>query len=250
MSSTETSPRVVELASFRNGTAPPRTAEPPQVYPQFVQAKGPGRYDTFTFPFPPVAVQHSNLVPEWVEVDRPGYVPIVGLKKYNLMRLQFDFLLAAPWDGIKYPVEDELLLLRRMANRTEPIYFTGMGTFLNTPLSLPGATSRAGMFFRITDFSINSMRRNPNQEVTAAQCSMALQEDYVLNIRAVTMPAIQYPAILKPRTVAGPSSTPTSSTRCAVSEGLNGFCTVSDGTKVFLPGSSFINTGTVASVND
>ena len=84
-----------------------------QVYPTLVQFKSENEYRTFEFPFPPANLQYTNLTPGWVEIERPGYVPLTGLAKYNLMRIQFEFLLAAPFDGIKYSVEEDLNLLRQ-----------------------------------------------------------------------------------------------------------------------------------------
>lgn len=234
----------IELTRFRNAEIPPRDGPTPaQVYPTLTQlATATTDQRVFTFPFPPVGVQHSNMTPEWVEIERPGYVPIVGLKKFNLMRLQFDFLVAAPWDGIAYSVENELILLRRMISSRQPIYFAGMGTFLSTPQVQPGTGTRTGVFFRITDFSINSLRRNTDQQITAAQCSMSMQEDYLLNITAIQMPAIQYPPILRPRVSSGPSPTPTIPL-CSASQNLNGVCLTAEGVKVYLPTSGFFGEG-------
>jgi hypothetical protein len=195
-----------------------------QVFPTLVQSKGGGEYNTFEFPFPPTNLQYSNLTPEWTEVNRPGYVPLVGLSKYNLMRIQFEFLIAAPYDGIRYSVEEELLLLRTMANSTEVVYFNGMDSVTSTALDLPGTSrSNSGMFFRITDFSITSMRRNPANQITAAQCSIALQEDFSIALTAVTMPEISYPPIMKPRVKKDkPPADPDK--RCPVSLQLNNVC--------------------------
>lgn len=227
----------IELTRFRNAEIPPRDEPlPAQVYPQLTQlATAASSQRIFTFPFPPVGVQHSNMTPEWVEVDRPGYVPIVGLKRYNLMRIQFDFLVAAPWDGISYSVENELILLRQMVSSRQPVYFTGMGTFLSTPQSQPGTGQRSGVFFRITDFTVNSLRRNTEQKITAAQCSMSMQEDYLLNITAIRMPAIQYPPILKPRVSTSPSPSTTLEPRCTSEEARTGNCYIVDGVKVYVP---------------
>jgi hypothetical protein len=79
------------------------------------------------------------------------------------------------------------------------------------------------MFFRITDFTITSMRRNPANQITAAQCSMALQEDFSLAVNAVTMPAIEYPPIMKPR-IKKEKKVPPDGLRCPVSVQINGAC--------------------------
>jgi hypothetical protein len=216
--------RRVALRQTRNIQTTVDRAPVDQVYPTLVQLRQGNEYNTFEFPFPPANLQYTNLTPEWVEVNRPGYVPLTGLAKYNLMRIQFEFLLAAPFDGIKYSVEEELNLLRNMANSIQPVYFSGMDSLTNTPIALPGASrTSTGMFFRITDFTITSMRRNPANQITAAQCSMALQEDFSLAVNAVTMPAIEYPPIMKPR-IKKDKKTPPGDTRCPVSVQIKGSC--------------------------
>ena len=184
-------------------TGSPITSRPStdsQKYPMLKQTAA-GRIRTFEFKYPPSNVQFDSLAPEWVEVNRPGLVPMVGLSQYRLMRVQFEFLISNPFDGIWYPIDDELLLLRQMASSTDPIFFLYMDKLLSVPVSLPGAnrTRAGGMFFRIVDMNISSLRRNTNNEITAAQCSITMQEDFNIAIKAVEMPAIEYPPILKPR---------------------------------------------------
>lgn len=216
--------RRVALRQTRNIQTTVDRTPTEQVYPTLVQLRQGNEYNIFEFPFPPANLQYANLTPEWVEVNRPGYVPLTGLAKYNLMRIQFEFLIAAPFDGIKYSVEEELNLLRTMANSTQPVYFNGMDSLTNTPIALPGASRTSnGMFFRITDFTITSMRRNPSNQITAAQCSIALQEDFSLAVNAVTMPAIEYPPIMKPR-IKKDKKVPPLDSRCTVSTQLNQAC--------------------------
>lgn len=194
---------VVNIKTSKNRQAPPPSTAPDtdrQVYPSLRQFNG-GRISNYVFKYPPTNVQFENLSPEYAEVERPGLVPLIGLRQYKLMRLQFEFLVANPFDGIWYPVDGDLLALREIANNPGPIYFNGMDNFLGTGFVLPGNNrdNASGAFFRIVDFSVNSLRRNTDNEITAAQCTMAMQEDYNLAIKAVSMPAITYPAILKPR---------------------------------------------------
>lgn len=216
--------RVVTLVQARNTIFPSQTPQTTQRYPSLVQASNDGTLTrTFDFPYPPTNVEYSNLTPEWVEIERPGYVPIVGLSKYKLMRIQFDFLVAVPWDGIWFSVEEELNTLRRMATGTRPVYFNNMGAVTADALPLPGTQRRiagAGMFFRIVDFNIQSLRRNADNVITAAQCSIVLQEDFTLQIAAITMPAIKYPAIVKPVNGASTGGG-TTQQRCTISSWSN-----------------------------
>jgi len=177
-----------------------RTANDKQKYPMLKQGAM-GRIRTYEFRYPPTNIQFDSLAPEWVEVERPGLVPIVGLRQYRLMRVQFEFLVSRNFDGIWQSVDDELYELRRMAVATDPVFFLYMDKVMTVPVNLPGANRATanGMFFRIVEFNINSLRRNTDNQITAAQCSMTLQEDFNLAIKAVSMPAIEYPPIVKPR---------------------------------------------------
>lgn len=191
------------IKSPKARTTPPvnsNRATDVQTYPALRQLSR-GRLRLFQFKYPPTNIQFDSLSPEWVEVERPGLVPIVGLRQYRLMRVQFEFLISNPFDGIWYPIDDELLLLREIASATDPVFFQSMDKLMSTPVDLPGSNRKnaSGLFFRIVDLSINSLRRNTNNEITAAQCSITLQEDFNLAIKAVSMPAISYPPILKPR---------------------------------------------------
>jgi hypothetical protein len=52
---------------------------------------------------------------------------------------------------------------------------------------------------------------------------MALQEDFSLAVNAVTMPAIEYPPIMKPR-IKKDKKRPPVDPRCPVSVQINGAC--------------------------
>ena len=218
------------LKSPKQRTSPPSTQQRAgdiQTYPALRQLAN-GRLSQYPFRYPPTSIQFDSLAPEWVEVERPGFVPIVGLRQYRLMRVQFEFLVTNSFDGIWYSVDDELILLRQMASSTAPTYFQGMDKLLTIPVNLPGSNRRnaSGLFFRIVDFNVNSLRRNTKNEITAAQCSMTLQEDFELATKAVSMPAINYPPILKPRVKSGKSGTTSGQGLCKLSNLEN--CTLKD----------------------
>ena len=211
--------------TLRNDTA--RVSDP-QIYPTLSTYKA-NLVDrvAFKFPYPPVNIEYSNMTPSWVEVPRPGLVPLVGLQDYRLMRVQFDFLVAAPYDGIEYQVDEQLETLKEIANSLNPVYFKNMDGVIENPFPLPGTerTSNSAMFFRVIDFTISALRRNTSNKITAAQCTMVLQEDYAYEFVAVQMPLIEYPPILKPRPPAArPSSTGPSAARCLTSQILNDAC--------------------------
>lgn len=182
---------------------------------------------TFQFPYPPVNIDYSNLSPNWVEVARQGLVPFVGLQDYRLMRVQFEFLVAAPFDGIEYDIDEQLSLLREIANSTNPVYFKEMDGVISNPFPLPGTerTSNSSMFFRVVDFTISALRRNTSNKITAAQCTMVLQEDYAFQFTAIQMPEIEYPTILKPRPPAVvPPDDDDDDERCLASDVINDQC--------------------------
>jgi hypothetical protein len=209
------------LKSPRNRLSAPlqlRSATDVQSFPSLRQSSQ-GAINTFPFFYPPTNIQYDSLAPEWVEVERPGFVPIVGLRQYRLMRIQFDFLVTNSYDGIWYSVDDQLLLLREMANKIDPVFFQGMDKLTLTPINLPGSNrdKANGMFFRIVELNINSLRRNTKNEITAAQCSITMQEDFILAIKAVSMPKINYPPILKPRVKSSKNDGSTDKPRCNLS---------------------------------
>lgn len=180
----------------------------------------------FVFPFPPNNIRYGNLSPEWSEVSRPGKVPFVGLSQFKLMRVEFDFLISAPYDGILYSVETELEAIREIAASTNPIYFLNMDRMIVNPFKLPGSqrTENSSMFFRCVDFSVESVRRNTSNQITAATCSIALQEDYAYQFVAVQMPEIEYPTIMKPRVPPPPPKDKNEDTRCTITQQQNNLC--------------------------
>lgn len=154
----------------------------------------------FVFPFAPIDVQYSNLATEWTEINRPGRTPLIDYSQNRLLEVSFNFLVARPNDGLAYSVDDDLVTLRYMAASTRTVSVFGMDGMLTNPFQIPGQPARtsSGFFFHITDLSIRSVRRNKDNHITAAECSITLREVNNPDIGAVRFPPIQYPPQLPP----------------------------------------------------
>lgn len=152
----------------------------------------------FVFPFAPIDVQYSNLAAEWTEINRPGRTPLIDYSQSKLLEVSFNFLVARPNDGLAYSVDDDLVTLRYMASSTRTVSMFGMDGMLTNPFQIPGQPARTsgGFFFHITDLSIRSVRRNKDNQITAAECSITLREVNNPDISAVRFPPIEYPVAL------------------------------------------------------
>lgn len=154
----------------------------------------------FVFPYAPIDVQYSNMAAEWTEINRPGRTPLIDYSQSKLLEVSFNFLVARPNDGITYSVDDDLVTLRYMASSKRTVSVFGMDGMLTNPFQIPGQPSRtsSGFFFHITDFTVRSVRRNKDNQITAAECSITLREVNNPDIGVVRFPAITYPPQLPP----------------------------------------------------
>lgn len=133
----------------------------------------------FVFPFTPIEITYEGLSPEWVSIDRPLNTPLIDLKGFNLMRVTLRFLIAVPFDGVTVSIDNDIRALRSIANSEDPVAFVNMDRMLTNPFNiarLRSNRSSAGFFFRVADMSVNSTRRNLDNEITAAEVSITLQE--------------------------------------------------------------------------
>jgi len=154
----------------------------------------------FFFPYAPIDVQYSNMAAEWTEINRPGRTPLIDYSQSKLLDVSFNFLVARPGDGITYSVDDDLVTLRYMASSKRTVSVFGMDGMLTNPFQIPGQPSRtsSGFFFHITDFTVRSVRRNKDNQITAAECSITLREVNNPDIGVVRFPAITYPRQVPP----------------------------------------------------
>lgn len=149
----------------------------------------------FVFPFPPIDIQYSGITGQWVDIARPGRTPIVDYAGAQLLQVSFKFLVARPWDGLEYTVDQDLETLRYICSSQNTVTFYGFDGMLTKPFQQPGQPRRrgGGFFFHVIDFSVNSLRRNADNKVTAAECTITVQENNNPNISYVSFPPISYP---------------------------------------------------------
>jgi len=169
----------------------------------------------FVFPFPPIDIQYSGIAGQWVDIARPGRTPIVDYAGAQLLQVSFKFLVARPWDGLNYTVDQDLETLRYICSSQNTVTFYGFDGMLTKPFQQPGQPRRrgGGFFFHVIDFSVNSLRRNADNKITAAECTITVQENNNPNISYVSFPPISYPPV---------NATPTKSgTNAAAPQGLS-----------------------------
>ena len=154
----------------------------------------------FVFPFAPIDIQYSNLAAEWTDIARPGRTPLVEFVSNKLLNVSFKFLVARPFDGLFYSVDDSLRILRFMASSQKTVSFFGFDGMLTNPFQIDGQPTRSnsGFYFHITDFSISSLRRNSSNEITAAECSITVTEVNNPDVTVVQFPVITYPVPVVP----------------------------------------------------
>lgn len=170
----------------------------------------------FVFPFTPIEITYDGLSPEWVSIDRPLNTPLIDLKGYNLMRVELRFLLAVPLDGIRVSIDNDIRTLRMIANSQDPVAFINMDRMLTNPFNvsrLGQNRTNQGFFFRIADMSVQSMRRNLQNEITAAEISITLQEEANPPIRKIYFQPVTYSIATKPSTTKTKTSSPPNSTK-------------------------------------
>ena len=155
--------------------------------------------DRYFFRQVPNMVSYQGLGSRWVEIPRKGDFPIVEWSDWALMKVSFDFLIAhelAPGrgDGLFNDVSGDIDKLRRMAQRPLPVSVYGMDQLFSLQMKRAQSTGKA-MQFVIANFTVKSARRTINEgnkEITAAQCSMTLQEIPIEEMMVVemTMPTL------------------------------------------------------------
>jgi hypothetical protein len=167
----------------------------------------------FVFPFPPIDIQYSGITGQWVDIARPGRTPIVDYAGAQLLQVSFKFLVARPWDGLEYTVDQDLETLRHICSSQNTVTFYGFDGMMTKPFQQPGQPRRrgGGFFFHVIDFSVNSLRRNGDNKITAAECTITVQENNNPNISYVSFPPISYPTTAVTPTKSG-STTPQATT--------------------------------------
>lgn len=140
---------------------------------------------TFAFPYNPISVTYNNLSDEVAQVPRPGTTPLVFFKSHRLMSVEITFTLAVPGDGLVQSVDELIAILRIMAqNSQRVIQVLNYDGLLRNPFpyrnmsperSITG--SNQDLFFTIVEFSLDSVRRNKNNQITQANCRLSMIEN-------------------------------------------------------------------------
>lgn len=144
----------------------------------------------FRFAFPPQQISYSEMSPEVTQIRRPGRKPLVAFTSYRARQCSIEFLIAVPFDGMFNHIEDDVELVRRIAQSGRPVTFINTDQFLGSEFGETVAESSP--FWTITDFSFESMRRNESGKIVSAQVQMSLVENVNPDISIVELPPIEY----------------------------------------------------------
>jgi len=166
--------------------------------------------EIFHFPYVPNNVSYSGLGSEWTNIDRQGNYPLVEWAKWQLMRVELEFLLAEDRlvsggtkvpDGIFVSVQNRLNVLRRMAQRQAPVSIFNLDDLFRVQVRRAAKTGKP-MQFVIADMSVQSSRRamdSIEKEITAATVRLTLQEIPIENVTVVKMTPPQLTDPIIPR---------------------------------------------------
>lgn len=140
---------------------------------------------TFVFPYNPISITYNQLSDEIAQVPRPGTTPLVFFKAHRLLTVDITFTLAVPGDGLVQAVDEQIATLRTMAvNSQRVIQMLNYDGLLKLPFPYRNKSKEASvtgsfndLFFTIVDFSLDSVRRNKNNQITQANCRLSLIEN-------------------------------------------------------------------------
>lgn len=218
---TPASVKVVVRAPFGYAKPPtkPRSQKPMivQNYVDYVRdTSSPTGYkavngqDMFVFTHVPNQISYSGLGSEWQQIDRQGNYPVVEWAKWQLMKVDIDFLIAEDRvdgsttvpDGIFTSVQSRINVLRRMAQRRAAVSVFNLDDLFRVQVKRAARTGKA-MEFVIADMTVNSTRRameSNEKAITAASIKLTLQEIPIENVSLVKMspPQISLPKIPPP----------------------------------------------------
>lgn len=166
--------------------------------------------DIFHFPYTPNNISYSGLGSEWTNIDRQGNYPLVEWAKWQLMRVEIEFLLAEDRvvpggakvpDGIYVSVQNRLNTLRRMSQRQAAVSVFNLDDLFRVQVRRAAKTGKP-MQFVIADLNVTATRRSMDsieKEITAATVKLTLQEIPIENVTIVKMspPKLTDPVIPK-----------------------------------------------------
>lgn len=167
------------------------SARPDQMVMTSVRSASNEQILRFVFPFSPQTISYRDMSPEISELQRPGKKPIVAFNRLRARRVDIEFLLAVPFDGMHIDVEKDIKLLEDMAATGRPVWFYNTDSFLASNNYRSG-NYNPSFFWSIIDFSFQSVRRNRAQKITQATAVLSLVENTNPSIVVVALPRITY----------------------------------------------------------
>lgn len=147
---------------------------------------------SYYFPFTPQQIQYSNFSPEITEISRPGRLPIVAFARLKARQVSFKFLIAQPQDGLTSSIDESIEFIHRIALEHRPVYFTNLDRQITNLISPDVSNS---IFWSIVDLNFSSIRRNKDNQVTAAEANLTLVENNNPTQRIVDLPRITYTSV-------------------------------------------------------
>lgn len=189
----------------------------PAIHQTFLDKDGKSQSYVYEFDYIPQNIQYSSLGSEWVEIPRAENFPYVDWNRFQLMRVSMSWVVATDRvetggavvpDGMFESVDENLMTLRRMAQRKYPVTIVNMDDLLSVKLVVDRGEngevrSVSGMQFVITDLSFTAARRTSDtnisggpatpSKIAVAQCQMTLQEVPIESVQIVTFPRLEIP---------------------------------------------------------
>jgi hypothetical protein len=156
--------------------------EPQGVISLVMRMRGDSAVDDedFVFPYNPREFSFGALSDETAQIARPATTPILAFKSHRLMTVSFTALIAYPGDGLIASVDKELQVLRKFASSSDKVFeLLNYDIFTNTPYNYRNMSveRNSGLFFSISDMTINVTRRNRLNQITQANVDISLIEN-------------------------------------------------------------------------
>ena len=201
-------PAAYKTYAATNGLGPISSTRPSTPYMQSVTINEDDPQYTFFFPFPVNQISYGSMSPEMSEVQRPGKKPLVLFSRRRSQRINLQFLVARPDDGMFFDIEHGLNTLHQMAELARPIRFFRVDSFLGTTALAERTATLTEQPLRISskqwvimDMNFDSIRRNARQRITAANVTMSLVEGTFPKLEIFEMAPIVYqPEVTRPPT--------------------------------------------------
>jgi hypothetical protein len=156
--------------------------EPQGVIPLVMRMRGDSALEDedFVFPYNPREFNLGQLSDETAQIARPATTPILAFKSHRLMTVSFTALIAHPGDGLVTSVDKELQVLRKFASSSDKVFeLLNYDIFTNTPYNYRNMSveRNSGLFFSISEMTINVTRRNRMNLITQANVEISLIEN-------------------------------------------------------------------------